>query len=60
MVDEPTVWLLDARTGRSLRELAGHEDFPVAMAFSPDGRRLATLSYDRTVIVWDVASGVER
>jgi len=58
--DESSVRLVDARTGRSLRELTGHADDPLALAFSPNGRRLATLSFDRTVIVWDVASGEDR
>ena len=58
--DESSVRLVDARTGRSLRELTGHADDPLALAFSPNGRRIATLSLDRTVIVWDVASGEDR
>ncbi len=46
------IW--DAATGRSLLGLRGHEHRVSGLAWSADGKRLATASQDRTVRVWDV------
>lgn len=37
--------------------LAGHTDWVTAVAFSPDGRLIATGSLDNTIKVWDAATG---
>jgi hypothetical protein len=37
--------------------ITGHQDLLHALAFSPDGKFLATCGYDRLVKLWDVASG---
>jgi WD40 repeat protein len=49
--------LLTAVVGPCLRVVGGHGDSLWDVAWSPDGRRLATSSEDRTVRVWDVATG---
>ena len=49
----------ESQTGKVLHTLTGHSMDVVAMAFSPDSRRLATASYDRTVKLWDTQTGHE-
>jgi GAF domain-containing protein len=39
------------------RTLVGHSNWVTAVAFSADGQRLATGSWDKSVKLWDVASG---
>src|SRR5437879_6497280 len=44
-------------SAQSIRPLKGHHDAVYAIAFRPDGQRLASASFDHTIKVWNVASG---
>ncbi len=49
------IW--DTTTGRLVARLDGHTSFVFNLAFSPDGRRIATASHDKTAKVWDAVNG---
>jgi WD40 repeat protein/serine/threonine protein kinase len=57
--DGRTVKLWDLASGKVVATLQGHNDQVTGVAFSPDGKLLASGSNDRTVKVWDVASARE-
>jgi WD40 repeat protein len=39
-----------------LARVAGHKNSVYGVAFSPDGKRLATASFDRTIAVWTISA----
>lgn len=52
------ILLLDMQTGKVLKTLKGHENAIGPLAFSSDGKKLASGGTgDRAVAVWDVATG---
>ncbi len=46
-------------TGQRIFTLRNHTSKVVAVAFSPDGRRIATASFDLTVKLWETETGQE-
>ena len=52
---ELTLW--NTGTWTRLKTLRGHRDALLGAALRPDGKMVATASYDQTVRLWDVATG---
>src|SRR5262249_28077534 len=46
-------------TGKELLELKGHAEGVLAVAFSPDGKKVLTGSRDKTARLWDATTGKE-
>ena len=48
------IWIYDARTLTPVKLLTGHRWDVQSISFSPDGKTIASGSYDDTVSLWDV------
>src|SRR5262249_27151773 len=51
------VWEL--ASGQVRQEFAGHQNQVAALAYSPDGKTLASGSYDTTVLLWDLTGATK-
>jgi WD40 repeat protein len=54
------VRLWDVATGQQRAVLSGHASVVYSVCFSPDGKTLASGSWDKTVRLWDVATGQQK
>jgi WD40 repeat protein len=57
VADGNTVKLVDVASGKEIRAYKGHTDAVSALAFSPDGKRLASGGKDNTINLWDMPTG---
>jgi WD40 repeat protein len=56
-LEDDAIGLCDRATGKEVRQLAGHISTVTCLGFSADGKLLASSSRDRTIRLWDVATG---
>jgi RNA polymerase sigma factor (sigma-70 family) len=56
--DEDAVRLIETATGRDRARFSGHFGEVRALAFSADGRRLASAGADTTILIWDATGGL--
>ena len=50
------MWDIASAGGRLLNTLEGHTSSVSSVAITPDGTKIVSGSYDKTIKVWDIAS----
>jgi len=59
VTSDHTINVWDPQTTGALAQLKGHTELVECILFSPDEKRIISGSQDRTIRVWNAASGVE-
>lgn len=54
------IWLHDTQTGKEIRQLIGHANDTATVAFSPDGKIVASTDKKGVLLFWEVATGAIR
>lgn len=58
--DTEIINLWDLRTGEIIKTLPGHSRKITGLSFSDDGKTLASISFDGTILLWDLTSIIRR
>jgi len=58
--DDRDIFLCDVCRGQMVHAFTGHDAGVAKLAFTPDGRRLVSASYDTTLLIWDIAGVAQR
>jgi WD40 repeat protein len=59
LIDTPPIMLWDVAAAQEIRRFAGHPRGITSLAFSPDGKTLASSGGEDVARMWDVATGRE-
>jgi WD40 repeat protein len=54
------ICVFDIETGKEIQRLTGYKSWVPALAFSPDGRSLASGGDDEDIRLWEIGTGKER